>query len=199
MDRTTIDTYARIAADYANHTDDFWSKVPQPTFVDAFIAATGGGRVLDVGCGTGRDAVMFRRSGLDPVCLDASVAMTDLAAKKGLKTVLGDFAALPFRDGTFDGVWAYTSLLHVPKGEVEQPLAEIRRVLKPGSTFGIGLLKGHGETHKDLKNDGNARWFSYYGFTELHDLLERNGFDVTHSVELVFGRMTTLHFLARRG
>jgi ubiquinone/menaquinone biosynthesis C-methylase UbiE len=198
MDRRTIKVYDRTADGYEHGTADFWEKMPRPRFIEAFVVALDGPRVLDAGSGPGRDALMFHEYGLTPMCLDASAAMTRLSSKKGLPTVLGDFAHLPFRTAEFDGVWAYTSLLHTPKTRVGESLAEIHRVLKPGGIFGLGLLEGQGEEYRDVRNDGNPRWFSYYTTKEVHELLERSGFELMYSGKITLGVMTSLHFLARK-
>lgn len=197
MDKTTIGSYDRIAQEYARHTDGFWAKMSSPTFIEEFVASVSGKRILDVGCGTGRDGLIFKKSGLSPTCLDASRAMLKLVSAKGLPAVQGDFCQLPFGESTFDGAWAYTSLLHVPKSGIDGVLSELRRVLKPGGILGLGLIKGSGEKYQDFKNDGNVRLFSYYDSEELHDLLEMNGFEVVDTKEIKPGSMMTLHFLAK--
>ena len=113
MDKKTINTYNRLAKEYDQETTDFWDKFPQDFFYE-FIKLVQG-RVLDVGSGPGRDGLILQNEGLDVVCLDASEAMIKMSSEKGLESVLGDFNNLPFAGEFFDGVWAYTSLLHVPK------------------------------------------------------------------------------------
>lgn len=197
MDRKTVESYDRTADGYEQDTADFWERLPQPPFLDAFTAMLNGRRVLDLGSGTGRDGLMFRDRGIEPICLDASAAMVNLSAQKGLRAMRGDFASPPFQDGQFDGVWAYTSLLHVPKEQFGRVLVEIHRVLKPGGIFGLGLIEGDGEEYRDTKHDGNPRWFSYYGVEEARDLLERNGFGLMYTQRTTPRTRTFLHFLAR--
>ena len=91
--------------------------------------------MLDVGSGPGRDGLILKEKGLDVVCFDASDAMVALSTSRGLESVVGDFCALPFLDESFDGVWSYTALLHVPKAEVETAFSEIARILKIGGLF----------------------------------------------------------------
>ena len=92
------------------------------------------GRVLDVGCGTGRNLPLFdprvRVIGLDPA-RDSLIAARRRAP--GVPLVQGDAQALPFRTGAFDTVVSGLVFCSVP--EPARGLAEIRRVLRPGGTL----------------------------------------------------------------
>ena len=68
---------------------------------------------------------------------------------------------------TFDGIWAYTSLLHVPKSEIEKPLLEIRRVLKNDGIFGLGMIEGKTEGYRESSGVNMPRWFSFYEKPEI--------------------------------
>jgi len=178
MDQKTIDTYNQLAKEYDEETADFWERFPR-TIIDNFLDLTKG-RVLDIGSGPGRDGLILKKAGLDVVCLDASGEMIKLSSQKGLESVLGDFCDLPFEEKVFDGVWSYTTLLHIPKLEVEKPLKEINRVLKPGGTFGLGLIEGDMELYRESSGVGMPRWFSFYTKEEVENLLDKNGFEVVH-------------------
>jgi ubiquinone/menaquinone biosynthesis C-methylase UbiE len=89
------------------------------------------GRVLDLGCGTGRNLPLFatgvRPVGLDP-CHESLLAARRRAP--GVPLVRARAEALPFRDSVFDTVVSglvFCSVSDVPRG-----LAEVRRVLKAG-------------------------------------------------------------------
>lgn len=95
----------------------------------------GAGRVLDLGCGTGRNLPLFGREvravGLDP-CHESLLAARRRAP--GVPLVRARAEALPFRDNVFDTV--VSGLVFCSVGDVPCGLAEVRRVLKPG-----GLLR----------------------------------------------------------
>ncbi len=197
MDKKTIDTYNELAKEYDEETIDFWERFPR-TFLDKFIASVKkGGKVLDVGSGPGRDGLLLKEAGFDVTCLDASAAMIELSKQKGLESVLGDFNELPFEDGTFDGVWAYTSLLHVPKSEVEKPLREIRRVLKFSGIFSLGLMEGDKELYRESSGVKKERWFSFYTKEEIEQLLDRNGFEVIYFEKFNTGK-DYLNYVSRK-
>ena len=117
MDQKTIDTYNKMAREYDEETVDFWNRFPRTT-IDSFAKSVSG-KILDVGSGPGRDGLLLKEQGLNVICLDASEEMVKSCQNKGLQAVVGDFNQIPFADKSFDGVWAYTSLLHVPKSGIE--------------------------------------------------------------------------------
>ncbi len=175
MDQTTIDTYNELAREYDQETTDFWDRFPRTIF-DKFIELTKG-KILDVGSGPGKDGLVLQKAGLDMICLDASEQMVKISTERGLSSIVGDFNNLPFEDKSFDGVWAYTSLLHVPKAKVEKPLSEIRRVLKSSGIFGLGLIEGDTELYRESSGVGKPRWFSFYKKDEVEKLLANHDFE----------------------
>jgi demethylmenaquinone methyltransferase/2-methoxy-6-polyprenyl-1,4-benzoquinol methylase len=93
-------------------------------------ALAGAHRVLDVGGGTGNYAAALREAGFDVTVLDYNAGMLERAAAKGLTTIRGDAAALPFPDASWDAVQYISMLHHVP--DWRAALAEGRRVVAPG-------------------------------------------------------------------
>lgn len=93
-----------------------------------------GGRVLDVGCGTGALAGWIQRAGYDVVGVDASTGMLTEALKNGVGGVYAGFAsALPFEDGVFDLSLSVATMHHLETPErVADTIAEMGRVVKSG-------------------------------------------------------------------
>lgn len=196
MDQKTIQTYNLIAKEYDEETIDFWEKFPR-TFFDKFAELVKG-KVLDVGSGPGRDGLLLQERGLEVICLDASEAMVKLCVGKGLEAVIGDFNNLPFADENFAGVWAYTSLLHIKKADVQKPLEEIKRVLKAKGIFGLGLIEGETEEYKESSGVNMPRWFSFYTKEEVKNLLKNNGFEVFYFESFKPRSKNYLNFIARK-
>jgi len=106
------------------------------------LAGVGPGqRVLDIGCGTGTQAIAALqrvRPGGTVVGVDISARMLDAARRKAARRGLdiafhrADAAALPFGDGAFDVVTITTVLHMVPESRRKECLREARRVLVPG-------------------------------------------------------------------
>ncbi len=97
-------------------------------------------RVLELGCGNGKNTKMLLRQGYDVVALDFSRAAIS-AASSCLPTagqghaVLADARALPLRSGTCDMVTARHIIGHMTRAGREQIAWEIGRVLKGGGTL----------------------------------------------------------------
>ena len=104
---------------------------------DAFRFSDFSGKlVLEVGSGAGIDSAEFARNGAKVISTDLTRVATDLSRdllkENGLPPLViqADAAALPFKDETFDCVYCFGVLHHIP--DVETALAEIYRVLKSG-------------------------------------------------------------------
>jgi len=86
--------------------------------------------VLDIGCGTGAVDFGVKTIGIDP-------SMGLLRKNKGLK-VCGKAEALPFKDCSFGSVVSLTALHHA---DIDEALAEIKRVAKPDAVIVLTILK----------------------------------------------------------
>lgn len=196
MDIQTINTYNKLAKEYDDETIDFWERFPKSIF-NKFIELTKG-KVLDIGSGPGRDGLILKEAGLDVICLDASEEMVRLSKEKGLNSIVGDFNDLKFENESFDGIWAYTSLLHIPRADIDLPLSEIRRVLKMGGTFGLGLIEGDTELYRESSGTKGQRWFTFYKKEEIEGLLIKHGFEVLFFEEFKPGSKNYLNFICKK-
>ena len=91
-----------------------------------------GGRYLEVGTGTGADALaLAARYEVETVGVDVSQTMIDEARRRGLRdSRVARPETLPFAEDSFEGVWADRTLQHVQ--DPNAALAEMVRVAKPG-------------------------------------------------------------------
>ena len=196
MDQKTIQTYNQMAKEYDDETIDFWQRFPR-TFFDKFAELVKG-KVLDVGSGPGRDGLLLKEKGLEMMCFDASEAMVKLCEEKGLESIVGDFMFIPFEDNSFDGAWAYTSLLHIPKVDVSKAFNEIRRILKDDGILGLGLIEGDTEEYKESAGVNMPRWFSFYTKEEIEKLLEKHNFKVLYFEQFQPRSKNYLNFIAQK-
>ncbi|HTJ81617.1 MAG TPA: class I SAM-dependent methyltransferase [Polyangiaceae bacterium] len=93
-------------------------------------------RILDIGCGPGRDLVAFKALGHEPVGLDGSAAFVKMARERsGCEVWQQNLLEMSLPDASFDGVFANAVLFHVPTQELPRVLGELFRALKPGGVL----------------------------------------------------------------
>jgi len=147
MDNRTIEFYSHHAPDLSRSYVQVDAGIEQH-FDEAF---EGFRRVLDVGCGTGRDVLELLRRGHDAYAMDACDAMLSLAreafrregvAPEGriLRDTLPELAQ--FTDEEVDGVLCSAVLMHVPEAEIFDAVYSLRRVLKPGGRLLLAAWPG---------------------------------------------------------
>ncbi|MFD7155238.1 class I SAM-dependent methyltransferase [Kribbella sp. NPDC059898] len=122
-----------------------------------------GRRILDVGCGSGPLSAALRDKGAIMTGFDQSTAMLDLARRRlgdAIDLTAGDLAEpLPYDDAAFDDVVA-SLVLHYLE-DWTKPLAELRRVLKPGGRLILSV--NHPILYTALNPDGE--YFDVVEFT----------------------------------
>ena len=131
-----------------------------------------GGRILDAGCGSGRDSKAFIKKGFSVVAFDASREMCKRASKLlGMEVWQIRFEEMSF-DDEFDGVWACASLLHVPAADMADVINRIWTGLREGGYFYASFKYGDGETTK------GERTFTNHTEETVTNLLKNAGFTV---------------------
>src|SRR5688500_10452441 len=102
-DDPTIAYYDRHAGEYARSTLGVDVRALYGPFLTLIPE---GGRILDAGCGSGRDAKAFLDLGYRVLAFDASRTMAELASRTtGLEVRVLRFEDVTF-DREFDGIWA---------------------------------------------------------------------------------------------
>ncbi len=103
------------------------------------------GRILDAGCGSGRDTQAFLERGYRVKAFDASKNLAALAERRiGQPVLVCEF--LQFQDSEpFDGIWACASLLHTPLAELPKTISQLARFLKPEGCIYASFKYGRGE------------------------------------------------------
>jgi len=95
------------------------------------LLGSGGGALLDVGCGGGSHAVAFAELGWRVAGVDISEDQLRLARERGVDAHHGRAEELPFRDESFDA--AVSMWTHTDVDDFAAQAREVARVLRPGS------------------------------------------------------------------
>lgn len=186
MDRQTAEFYAqnaqRLSVEY---------KQIHPAYSDKLNAIFAGyQKILDVGCGTGRDFAYFLSKGKDIYGVDASRSML-AKANETLKQAGLDpgerltEAILPnldaFGDGTFDGVLCNAVLMHLPEDRLFDAVFSIKRVIRPGGILLFTIPESRPGINPKTNRDSKGRLYSDLPTAKLQLLFERVGFRLESS------------------
>lgn len=181
----TIDWYNKHAKEFAQKA----GSGKRYAFMEEFEKLLPkGAKLLDAGCGSGRDANDFQTGGFDVTGLDLATELIEHAKQtySHCKFLLGDIRSLPFKENDFDGVWSNASLLHFETLEdVKKSLQEFYRVLKEKGIVFVGVKLQTGDKKTGLEEDARftePRFFQYFTEKEIHELLYEAGFTILASV-----------------
>ncbi|KAB1192410.1 methyltransferase domain-containing protein [Haloferax sp. MBLA0076] len=168
---------SRTRSVYESESDAFVDKYRAESvaalFGDDFYEALAGDRILDVGCGPGVDTETFVTDGFDVVGFDLTSSFVRAArtAVDEASFARGDMRRLPFRDGSFDGVWSCASFLHVPRPDAPGTLREFRRVLADDGVAYLSVKRG-----EESGFDTDGRYFELYRPEQVRSLVVDAGF-----------------------
>lgn len=109
---------------------------------DLFASLPKGGKILDVGCGTGEHLKRAQRHGLVAVGVEPAPGMREKAVRNvpGARVEAGVATGLPFGDDEFDALLMIEVLRYLDTADIDAALREARRVLKPGGTVFVTLV-----------------------------------------------------------
>ena len=171
-------TYDVVADEYHRRTGGIEALLPvMDRFVDSLPDDP---RVLDAGCGPGRDAHWLTERGARVVGVDFAAGQLRLAVDEAPESrfVQGDLRSLPLRDDSVDGIWAVASLIHVPDEELDAALGELHRVCHEGGTLFTSMKPGDGVDHTYGYATETGRFFVFHEPEPFADRLRDAGFTV---------------------
>ncbi len=129
-------------------------------------------RILDFGCGPGRDLAAFKSLGHDTVGLEGAPSFAAMASEhSGCEVWQQDFLALKLPAGMFDGIFANASLFHVPSQELPRVLGELHETLKPRGVLFASNPRGGNE-----EGWNHGRYGVYHDLASWRSFLGRAGF-----------------------
>lgn len=126
------------------------------------------GRILDAGCGAGRDTRFFIENGYVVIAFDASREMVRKCQEYPHAYCLQrSFSEITFKE-EFDGVWACASLLHLPRDKARLAVTRLTTSLKPEGVMFVSVK--HGEGNRWEKD----RYFEFYNDETIHRLFDHD-------------------------
>ena len=174
-DQETVNIYDRKISDYKK----LISKELKDTNLDIFMnMIKSGGKVLDLGCGTGSASLELSKRGFLPFPVDASLEMIKVAeALLKIKARKISFDEID-EHNFYDAIWANFSLLHITKNKFSDILKILFSALKERGILFFSLKRGVGESRDKL-----GRFYSYYEKSEVEKYLEKATFQTKRYVE----------------
>jgi SAM-dependent methyltransferase len=181
----TLEFYEKNAGPFAEKTlildvSELWTQFTQLVPARA--------RILDVGCGAGRDLKEFALRGFRVVGLDYASTLAAIArAYSGQDVRVADVRNVAFCPEQFNGVWAVASLLHLKPSDAQIVLAKLHGWLRAPGVILTTMLKGAGS---EIGRDG--RYFQLYEVSEWEAHLNEAGFRDCRTTETTMENITSL-------
>ncbi len=166
----TIKYYNQHAGEYYKSTIDVDFEQLRRRFVSLLPEGT---RIIDIGCGCGRDVKAFCNMGYQAIGLDASEELANEAKKNlGVEVIIGDMTTWRAQE-PFDGIWCCASLLHLREEEANAFFQNLQYNLKPDGILFLSVKEGI-KTGYDEK----GRYMRNYTEQELKRKFETAGLEI---------------------
>ena len=113
--------------------------------LNKFISLLIGKKILDAGCGPGRDLLYFKEEGLDVTGIDISKGMLrECRRRTNIMGLEMDMRKMTFPENIFDGIWCMASFSDIPKEDSSKVIDEFYRILKRGGAIYLAVKEGEG-------------------------------------------------------
>lgn len=173
-----IADYDDIAKEYA---EEFFEDTSDNKYIDIFLDSLEGIKILDVGCGNGKDCKYISQKGFDINGIDLSVGMLSIAKEKvpNGKFEVMDMTDITYPDDSYDGIISNCSLFHIPTEELPKTLESFRKILKPNGKLLLILQDGNGEMMvEEPYRPGVHIYMNYFSTSQIQELLQQYGFEI---------------------
>ncbi|MBI2148599.1 class I SAM-dependent methyltransferase [Candidatus Woesearchaeota archaeon] len=176
--KKAIETYNKYSSIYAKYTQNKLLQFQLAKFVSMLPEK---GKILDAGCGSGRDTAYLQEDGLEVTAVDISEGMIKEAEKNGVNAVKGDLLKM-ISNEEFVGIWCMATLADIPKSQSKKLLQNFYKALKKEGILYLAVKEGDGEKIIEKERYENSpRFYAFYKKEELEKLLKENGFEIIES------------------
>ena len=162
----TLDYYNKNSEEYFNST----LSVDMTNTYKAFLKLVPkGGKILDLGCGSGRDSMNFMKLGYEVTAVDGSKELAKKAsALLGNEVIVSTFEELELKE-KFHGIWACASLLHIKREDLKTVLNNLYNNLEDNGVFYMSFKYGE----KEYVDDKN-RYFNCFTDESIIGFINEN-------------------------
>ncbi len=180
----TIDWYNQNAKKYADASIDAFSPQDREQLEEFSKLLKNNSKILDAGCGSGRDTVYLSKKGFNVIGIDMSSGLINEAKIRfpNYQFKIGDLRKLLFENSELDAIWAHASLLHFETiDDISQSLNEFNRVLKSEGVLHILVKAQKGKNKTAIVSDSiskHDRFFQYFTEREISNFVTKSGFNI---------------------
>ena len=160
----TIDYYNKYAEEFTAST----FEVDMESLYQPFLAELPeGARILDVGCGSGRDTLAFKKKGYQVDAIDYSEELVKKASRlTGIPIKLKSFYEVDDYEA-YDGIWACASLLHCERTRLKEVIGKLLSALKPNGVLYMSFKYSNADREKE------GRSFTDLNEQQAHELIKQ--------------------------
>ena len=162
MKNKTLDYYNQNVTTFIADTISVDLKDTQNKFINALP----GDKILDLGCGSGRDTKYFLEIGLKETAVDGSEELCKRASDYlGIPVYHMLFQELDLED-EYNGIWACSSILHLPKDELRTVFYKMVTALKSSGVIYTSFKYG------EFEGERNGRYFTDFTIELFNEFIK---------------------------
>lgn len=162
----TLDYYNKNSEEYFNST---LNVDMTNTYKEFLKLVPEGGKILDLGCGSGRDSMNFMKLGYEVIAVDGAKKLAKRASVLlGKEVIVSTFEELELKE-KFHGIWACASLLHIKREDLKIVLNNLYNNLDDNGVFYMSFKYGE----KEYVDDKN-RYFNCFTDESIISFINEN-------------------------